>query len=131
MKLLYLCIPFVWSFFMFATPADVIDRTAELLKDGNVHELAATFSATVELTIMNDENVYSSSQAEQALSEFFKRCPPKSARVLHRITSNANYRYAVIILNTSNGTYRTCVALKNIHGKFEVNELRIEGEKTK
>lgn len=131
MKLLCLFIPFVLSFFVFATPADVIDRTAELLKDGNVHELAATFSSTIEITIMNDQNVYSSSQAEQVLTEFFKRCQPKSAKVLHRITSNVNYRYAVIIVNTTNGTYRTCVALKNVHGKFEVNELRIEIEKTK
>ena len=131
MKLLYLFIPFVVSFFMFATPADVIDRTAELLKDGNAHELAGTFSPTVEMNIMGEENVYSNSQAEQVLADFFKRCQPKSAKVLHRITSNANYRYAVIILSTSNGTFRTCVALKNVSGKFEVNELRIETEKAK
>lgn len=130
MKLLCLFILIV-PLFMFAEPADVIDRTAELLKDGNVHELAGTFSPTIEMTIMENENVYSSSQAEQALASFFKRCQPKSAKVLHRITSNANYHYAVIILNTSNGTYRTCVALKNVNGKFEVNELRIEAEKTK
>ena len=131
MKLLCLFIPFVLSFFMFAPQADVIDRTAELLKDGNVHELAGTFSSTIEMTIMEDENVYSSSQAEQALANFFKRCQPRSAKVLHRIASNANYRYAVIILNTNSGTYRTAVALKNVNGKFELNELRIEAEKTK
>ena len=123
MKLLYVLLLIV-PLFMFAEPADVIDRTAELLKDGNVHELAATFSPTIEMTILEDENVYSSSQAEQALANFFKRCQPKSAKVLHRINSNANYRYAVIILNTSNGTYRTCIALKNVNGKFELNELR-------
>jgi F420-0:gamma-glutamyl ligase len=116
---------------MFAPQADVIDRTAELLKDGNVHELAGTFSSTIEMTIMEDENVYSSSQAEQLLANFLKRCQPRSAKVLHRITSNANYRYAVIILNTNSGTYRTAVALKNVNGKFELNELRIEVEKTK
>lgn len=131
MKLFYLFIPFVLSFFTFATPEDVIDRTAELLKDGNAHELAAMFSPTIEMSIAGDENVYSSVQAEQLLADFFRRCQPKSAKVLHRITSNANYRYAVIILNTTNGSYRTCVSLKNVNGKFEVNELRIEAEKTK
>jgi len=131
MKLFYLFIPFVLSFFTFAIPEDVIDRTAELLKDGNTRELAATFSPTIEVSITGDENVYSSAQAEQLLADFFRRCQPRSAKVLHRITSNANYRYAVIILNTTNGTYRTCVSLKNVNGKFEVNELRIEAEKTK
>jgi hypothetical protein len=116
---------------MSATPADVIDRTAELLKDGNAHELAATFSSTIEITILGEENVYSSAQAEQALADFFKRSQPKSAKVLHRITSNAHYQYAVIILGTSTGNYRTCVSLKSVNGKLEVSELRIEAEKTK
>ena len=131
MKLLYLFVLIVPLFFTFATPADVIDRTAELLKDGNAHELAATFSSSLEITILGKDNLYSNTQAEQALAEFFKRCQPHSAKVLHRITSNAHYQYAVIILATSNGTYRTCISLKSVNGKFEVNELRIEAEKTK
>ncbi|MBV8389027.1 MAG: DUF4783 domain-containing protein [Mucilaginibacter sp.] len=131
MKLLRPFVLFIPLFFMSATPEDVINRTAELLKDGNTHELAASFSSTIEMTILNEENVYSSGQAEQALADFFKRCQPRSAKVLHRITSNTHFQYAVIILATSNGTYRTCVSLKNINGKFEVNELRIEAEKAK
>ena len=131
MKLLYPFVLLMPLFFMFATPEDVIDRTAELLKEGNTRELAATFSSTIEMTILGEDNVYSNAQAEQALAEFFKRCQPHSAKVLHRITSNVHYQYAVIILATSNGTYRTCISLKSVNGKFEVNELRIEAEKTK
>lgn len=131
MKLLYPFVLLIPLFFMSATPADVIDRTAELLKDGNAHELAATFSSSIEMTILGEDNVYSNSQAEQALAEFFKRCQPRSAKVLHRITSNTHYQYAVIILGTSNGNYRTCISLKSANGKFEVSELRIEAEKTK
>ena len=131
MKLLHPFVLLIPLFFMSATPADVIDRTAELLKDGNAHELAATFSSSIEMTILGEDNVYSNSQAEQALAEFFKRCQPRSAKVLHRITSNTHYQYAVIILGTSNGNYRTCISLKSANGKFEVSELRIEAEKTK
>ena len=131
MKLLYSFVLFIPLLFTFATPEDVIDRTAELLKNGNTHELAATFSSSIEMTILGEANVYSNTQAEQALADFFKRCQPHSAKVLHRITSNTHYQYAVIILNTSNGTYRTCVSLKSVNGKFEVSEMRIEAEKTK
>ena len=100
MKLLYQFVLFVPLFFMSAIPEDVIDRTAELLKDGNTHELAATFSSSIEITILGENNVYSNTQAEQALADFFKRCQPRSAKVLHRITSNTHYQYAVIILGT-------------------------------
>ena len=131
MKLLYPFVLIIPMFFTFATAADVIDRTAELLKDGNSHELAATFSSSIEMTILGEDNVYSNTQAEQALAEFFKRSQPHSAKVLHRITSNVHYQYAVIILGTSSGSYRICISLKSVNGKFEVNELRIETEKTK
>ncbi|MGZ3833486.1 MAG: DUF4783 domain-containing protein, partial [Mucilaginibacter sp.] len=60
-----------------------------------------------------------------------KNNQPKSVKILHRIDSNPNYRFAVLILTTENGIYRTSFSLKNIKGRFEMNELRIEAEKTK
>ena len=131
MKLIHLFVLLIPCFFISSTPEDVIDRTAELLKDGNSRELAASFSSTIEITILGQDNVYSAAQAELALADFFKRYQPHSAKVLHRITSNTRYQYAVIILNTSNGSYRTCISLKSVNGKFEVTELRIEAEKAK
>jgi hypothetical protein len=131
MKLLYLLLLIVPFWFISARPVDVIDKTAELIKQGDAHELAETFSPTVELTVMDDENTYSSAQAESILNNFFKRNSPKSVKILHRITSNANYRFAVIMLTTEGGTYRTSFSLKNVNGRFELNELRIEAEKTK
>lgn len=131
MKLIHLFVLLIPCFFISLAPQDVIDRAAELLKDGNSRELAASFSSTIEITILGEDNIYSAAQAELALAEFFKRYQPHSAKVLHRITSNAHYQYAVIILNTSNGSYRTCISLKSVNGKFEVTELRIEAEKAK
>ena len=131
MKQLCLFTLLVPLLFTFEQSLDVIDRTAELLKSGNTRELAVTFSPSIEMSILEDEDVYSGTQAEQALSSFFKRCQPRSVRVLHRITSNANYRIAVVLLGTSNGNYRTVFSLKNVNGKYEMNELRIESEKTK
>lgn len=131
MKLLYLLFLVPSLVLISANSADVIDRTAELIKQGNVAELAKSFSSTVELTLLDEENVYSTAQAEAALTDFFKRNPPRSVKILHRISSNANFRFAVLILSTANGNYRTSVSLKNVNGKFELNELRIETEKTK
>jgi hypothetical protein len=117
--------------FMPAQTADIIDRTAELLRSGNTRELASIFSSNVDMTILGDQNFYSNVQAEQVLNTFFKQRQPRSLKILHRITSNANYRYGVVILNTSNGAYRIAFSLKNVNGKFEMDELRIESEKEK
>jgi hypothetical protein len=131
MKLRYLFLLMLPLSFLSAGQADVIDTTAELIKQGDVHELARSFSSTIELSVLDDENTYSNIQAEQILTTFFKRTAPKSIKMVHRITSNPNYRFAVLILTTNNGVYRTSFSLKNVKGHFELNELRIEAEKTK
>ncbi|HTD99954.1 MAG TPA: DUF4783 domain-containing protein [Mucilaginibacter sp.] len=131
MKLLYLFLLILPLSFVFASIEDPIDKTAELIRQGNIHELAASFASTVELTVMGEENTYPSAQAEQILTDFFKKNQPRSVKIFHRITSSASYHFAVLIVTTSNGVYRTSFSLKNIQGRFELNELRIEAEKTK
>lgn len=131
MKLLYLFLLILPLSVVFADTADPIDKAAELIRQGNIHELAGTFASSVELAVMGEENVYSSAQAEQLLTDFFKHNQPRSVKVLHRITSNANYHFAVLLVATSNGVYRVSFSLKNTQGRFELNELRIEAEKTK
>ena len=131
MRLLYLILLILPLSFVFAGPADIIDKTVELIKQGNVNELAKSFSSTLELTVLDQENVYSNVQAEVILTNFFKNNQPKSVTILHRIASNPNYRFAVLILATNNGAYRISLSLKNVNGRFELNELRIETEKTK
>jgi hypothetical protein len=131
MRLLYLLLLILPLSFVFAGPADIIDKTVELIKQGNVNELAKSFSSTIELTVLDQENVYSNVQAEVILTNFFKNNQPKLVKILHRIASNPNYRFAVLILATNNGAYRISLSLKNVNGRFELNELRIETEKTK
>jgi hypothetical protein len=131
MRLLYLLSLILPLSFVSAGAGDIIDKTVELIKQGNVNELAKSFSPTIELTVLEQENVYSAVQAEGVLTDFFKNNQPKSVKILHRIASNPNYRFAVLILTTNNGVYRISLSLKNVNGRFELNELRIETEKTK
>lgn len=130
MKLLYLSLLFLLTFILQNT-GDPIEKTAELLRNGNITELSKYFAATVDLTIKGEENSYSDAQAKLVLTNFFDKNPPQAVKILHRITSSAKYHYGVVILNTTNGTYRVAFSLKNNNGKFELTEMRIEDEKTK
>ncbi len=131
MKLLWLFLLVMPCSFRQAESFDIIDTTAELIKKGDIHELAKYFSSTVELNILGEENVCSNTQAEMLLVDFFKQRQPKSIKILHRISSNTNYRFGVFLLATNNGTYRISIALKNIDNQFVVNDFRIEIEKVK
>ena len=59
MKLLYLLLLMLPLSFLSAGQADIIDTTAELIKQGDMHELARSFSSMIELTVLDNENTYS------------------------------------------------------------------------
>lgn len=109
--------------------ADVIDDVAVAFKAGNSKALAAYFSTTVELSVLNTEEIYSRAQAELILKDFFQKNPPKGVKVIHKVVSNANYKFGVISMVTAKDNFRVSYELKNNAGKFLINQIRIEAIK--
>jgi hypothetical protein len=110
--------------------AGPIDKIAELIKQGNVHELAKFFADNVDMAVLDNTNIYSKTQAEIILEKFFKENKPLSVKILHRVSSNSNYNFAVLILNTDKGQYRVSFTLKEAAKEMVIIDLRIETEKT-
>jgi len=129
MKLLYL--PLLILSLFAATPADPIDKVAELIGKGNIHEIAKLFAPDVELTLMDDVNTYSKAQTELILEKFFAQNKPISYKMLHKVNSSANYRFGVVIITTDKGTYRAAFTLKGTDANTQLIELRIETEKVR
>jgi len=131
MKLIYL--PSLILLFLLPgfAPADAIDNVANLLKQGNSKELAKLFAPSIEISLMDEENIYSQAQATLILDKFFTKNKPKSIKLLHKVNSSANYRFGVFILTTDNGLYRVAFTLKGTDEKMNIIELRIEDEKVK
>jgi hypothetical protein len=111
--------------------AEPIDRTASLLKQGNLTEFYKSLSANLELTVLGQENLYSKDQSEVILNNFFSKNQPTDVKIIHRVDSNPNMLFAVYILATKNGNYRTSISFRNNNGAYEISELRIEDEKSK
>jgi len=108
--------------------ADVIDEVAAFLKSGNTKGVSKYFAPTIEMTILTEEDEYQKNQAEALLRGFFGKYPPTSIKVIHKITSNPNYKFAVVNLGTGTGSFRTSISFKNFSGKFLITEMRIEEE---
>ncbi|MES2456689.1 MAG: DUF4783 domain-containing protein [Bacteroidota bacterium] len=127
--LLYLIVLFfnISSFTSFQ--GDIIDNLSAHFKAGNSKEIAANFSPSVDLIIIDEEDVYSKAQAEQILRSFFSKYPPVKSSVIHRLNTNPNYRYGAVSLATKNGTFRVSVTMKKTGNSFFITELRIETEK--
>lgn len=104
---------------------DIIQEISNHLKSGNTKGLSKYFSSSVNLSLMNNENVYSKAQSEIILSKFFKEHPPQSSKIIHRLENKSNYQHAVFLLNTSKGDYRVAISLKS-DKQLELIEIRIE-----
>lgn len=108
---------------------DFVDEMSSLFKAGNSKEIAKSFSPSVELSIINDEDVYSKLQAEQILRDFFTKHPPVSSGVVHLINTNPNIRFGILALNTKNGKFRVSITAKKTGNAFLITSLRVEAEK--
>ena len=129
MKLLYTS--FFLLLYSICVPPDPIDKVAELIGKGNIHEIAKIFAPDLELTLMDDVNTYSKAQAELILEKFFAQNKPNSCKMLHKVNSSTTFRFGVVIINTDKGPYRAAFTLKEVDGNMQLIELRIESEKVK
>ena len=124
---------FVVLFFHFpalvAFQGDIIDDLNGQFKAANSKDIATNFSGSVDLIIIDEEDVYSKAQGEQILRDFFIKHPPVKTSVFHKINNSPNYRFGVVILNTSKETFRVSITMKKVNNSFQITELRIETAK--
>ena len=121
---------FVLLAFTFTAPVmDPIDKIAMLIRQDNVHDLSGFFAENVEVSVLDEENVYSKAQAELILDKFFSQNPPKSVKILHKVNSNANYQFGVLQVNTGKSFYRVAFTLKGSGNKLAMIEFRVEAVK--
>ena len=110
---------------------DIIDDLSAYFKSGNSKEIAKNFASSVELIVIDQEDVYSKAQSEQILKDFFIKNQPSKSTIIHRISSNPNYRYGILSLNTKTGKFRVTITLKltKATNNFLISELRIEQDR--
>lgn len=105
---------------------DLIAEISTLFRQGNTKEISKHFPSTVNLSILNDNNIYSKVQAEIILGSFFKANQPRASKIIHRLDNNPNYQHAVIELTTSEGNYRVSYSIRVNNKQAQLVEIRIE-----
>jgi len=105
--------------------AQIPDQIVTSMQNGNDAVLASFFHEKVELVFQTQDDVYSKSQAQQIVAEFFKANKPKQFSILHQGGPEAA-RYAVGSLTTNTGTFRVYFLLKNKNNISYIHQLRIE-----
>lgn len=121
-----------WLFILSFTTAekpDILDDIAVAIRSGEARSVSKFFGNSVDLTISNQEDVYSKTQAERILLDFFSKNPPRSFQINHKGESKEGAQYAIGSLITSSGTnFRTYFYIKTQGNIQVIQELRFMKE---
>jgi hypothetical protein len=110
-----------------ALAVDIYDDISSAIRSGDAKQVASYFGNSVDLTLINQEDVYSKAQAELLVKDFFSRNSPKTFAIVHKGSSREGTLFAIGSLVTSSGkTFRTSFTLKMMQGKYIIQELRFE-----
>lgn len=104
---------------------EIPDGILIALKTGSSSEIAKFFNSNVEMTVINKEAVYSKSQAEIILRDFFSNNPPTEFKLMHK-GGKDGAKYAIGNLKTSTKTFRVYFLVKNNNKTPYIQQLRIE-----
>lgn len=117
-----------FTFFAFSLnlTAQDFSKITKSLSSGNVETMATFFDNNPELTILDDEAIYSKTQIKAILKTFFTKNKPNSYKTIHHGNSGNGAFFEIGELSTSTSVFRTYLYAKKINGKFLIQEFRIE-----
>jgi hypothetical protein len=95
------------------------------IQNGNDRQLSEYFNENVELVVLDHDDVYSKSQAQQIVAEFFKQNKPKQFTIIHQGGKDGP-QYAIGTLTTSTGVFRVYFLLTAKGNNSYIHQLRIE-----
>ena len=122
------CISVLFLFLSLVAFADSFDDVAIAIKNSNTKEISKYFNTTVELTILENEGVYSKPQAEVILKNFLTQNPPMNVTINHRGSSAQGSKYAIANYDCPKGKYRVYIFMKESSSGMIIQELRFEKE---
>lgn len=121
---------FVMLFSSLTTTNDFsLASISRAMNTGDAEALGQYFDDSIELSVMDNEDIYSKAQAVQIVKTFFTQHQPKSFSQLHHGSSPASdSQYCIGNLVTADNTYRVYIYMKMSGGSTVIQEIRFDQE---
>jgi len=120
-----ICLVLFLSFSGTTLAGDLPSGIINSLKTGNSKELSKYFNTNIDLTVLEKQDIYSKTQAEIILKEFFSKNTPSNFTVIHQGGKEGS-QYVIGNLTTSTGAFRVTLALKSQDTNLLIQQIRIE-----
>jgi hypothetical protein len=120
----------ITSLLLFSLPIfseDIPLQVINAFSTGDASLLAQSFNNTIELTLFDKEEIYSKTQAEMILRDFFSKHKPTLFKIIHQ-GGKENSKYAIGTLVCGTESYRITFLLKLEGNNLFIHQLRIEND---
>ena len=108
--------------------SDVINNVKSAMKSGSSKEIAKFLSQNVDVTIDDDFQTYSKTQAEYALRDFFKKNVPDGFSIIHQGTSKGNLHFVIGQYTSNSNNFRVWLRMKDVSGRYLIHEISLTKE---
>jgi Domain of unknown function (DUF4783) len=126
MKTLFLIFSLITPFSL-TTDTDNLSVIQKALGEGDANTLGYYLDATVELKLVDKQDILDKTKATEALKSFFAKNKPRTFNPVHQGSSKgSSSHYTIGDLQTANGNFRVYIYYKSASGNFAIQEIRIE-----
>jgi len=106
-----------------------LSNITKAISEGNADALGQYFDQTVEVAVLNQEDVYDKAQAINVVRRFFAENKPGSFSQVHKGASpNNDSQYCIGNLVAGSKTFRVYIYMKVSGGQYLIQELRFDKE---
>ena len=103
-----------------------LENISRAIGNGDADGLGTYFDSSVEIAVLDDENVYSKTQAVNVVRGFFAENKPKSFSQVHKGASKGkDSEYCIGNLVTDSGNYRVYIYMKVAGDKKVIQEFHL------
>lgn len=103
---------------------NALQPVVKALQAGSASALARHFDSNVEVTLLDQEDIYSKAQSEQIVKDFFMKHNITGFSLMHEGSSGDSAVFGIGILETNKGKFRTYIYLKESSGKYVIQKLK-------
>lgn len=99
----------------------------QAISKGDANTLGLYLDNTVEIAVVDNEDIYTRSEAEDILQSFFSSHAPKSFSQVHKGSSKArDSLYCIGNLITRQATFRVYIYMRVAGDSYKIQELRFD-----
>lgn len=119
---------FLFLTLLFTSYSQESKQFTAAIGNGDAKSLAQHFDSNIELSIVNEDGLYTKKQAELILQRFFEKHPVISFETKHEGGDLKRSKFLIGELKTNNHLYRCHLLFKKVDEKIQIIELRLELE---